>query len=322
MAQAPFAINPALSAIAIDFASQNLVSRGFIADQVLPRVKVDAPLFRYPTYPIGEAFTLYDTAVGRTSELNEINQSANEATGAVIDHGLKSGVPFRDILAQQNQSIPMDVKARAVMDVISKVMLAREVRAATLLFTAGNYATGYKATLAGTGQWSDLVNSDPIAAITDAITVMTVKPNTLVLGQLVANMVRRHPKTSQALGGSQTTGRYVPLQEVADLLGLERIIVGNTLTQLSKRGQPTVTDRVWGKSAALLNIPATGADGYVTSPGDPAFALTFQFGDKVAGEILAPNMGLLGGVYVKAGEMISEQLVAQEAGYLFTNAVA
>lgn len=322
MAQAPFVINPGLTAIGIDFAGINATQRGYIADIVLPRTRVDGPLFRYATYPGEEAFTIYDTQVGRLSKLNEIEQTASEATGAVLDWGLKSGIPFRDQMAAASQSIPMDPKARATRDVIDKVQLAREVRAAGLLFSAGNYLTGYKSTLAGTGQFSDLANSDPVQVIIDAAAGMLVKPNTAVMGLEVFNVLRRHPKVSVALGGSQESGRYVPMDELAGVLGVSKIVIGNTLQQTNKRGQALATSRIWGKHLALLNVPAVGGDSMVNNPAEPAFALTFQWGDKVAGEIPDAEMGLWGGVWVKAGESLVEKQVAQQAGYLFTNAIA
>ena len=322
MAQAPFVINPGLTAIGIDFAGVNATQRGYIADRVVPRVRTDAPLFRYASYPTEEAFTVYDTQVGRLSRLNEIEQSATEATGAVLDYGLKSGIPYRDQMAAMSQSVPMDPKARAVRDVIDKVQLAREIRCAGLLFSPGNYLAGYKATLTGTGQFSDLTNSDPVQVIIDAAAGMLVKPNVAVMGLEVFNVLRRHPKVSVALGGSQESGRYVPADELAGILGVERIEIGNTLQQTNKRGQTFASSRIWGKHLALLNVPAVGADSMVNNPAEPAFALTFQWGEKVAGEIADPEMGLWGGTWVKAGESLVERLVAQQAGYLFTNAIA
>lgn len=322
MSQAPFVINPALTAIAVDHAQQNMVARGYIADVVVPRTRVDAPLFRYAEYPVEEAFTTYDTQVGRMSRPNQMTITATESTGAVLDWGLDAPVPYRDQMAAVGQSIPMDPKARAAMSVMDRVMLAREIRCASLLMTAGNYATGYKATLSGSGQWSDLAASDPVATIIDAATNMLVKPNVAVMGQEVFNILRRHPKVSVALGGSQNSGRYVPADEIAAILGLERLVIGNTLQQTSKRGQALTTSRIWGKHFALLNIPSVGGDGMVTDPNSPAFALTFQWGDKIAGEIVDPNIGLWGGVQVRAGESLVEKFVAPQAGYLFTNAIA
>lgn len=315
MPQAPFSINPALTAIAIDYADINARNRGYIADQVFPRVRVDAPEFKYTTYPIEEAFEVLDTQAGRRGSLNEFALTAAEAAGFVLDYGLKFAVPYRDELAARALTLPTSIKARHAKSLVDKVQLAREVRVSGIAFSASNYQTGYKATLSGTGQWSDFTNSDPVATILDAKAGMLVAPNVAVMGEPVFRMLRRHPKVSTALGGSAETGRYASEQELASILGFSRLIVGNTIQQTSKKGQTLATAPVWGKHFAMLNVGGEAGD-------DPSFGYTFQWGDRVAGGWADPDIGLHGGEWVKYGESIREQVVAPYAGYLFTNAVA
>lgn len=321
MAQAPFVTSTALTAIALDYGTVNSRSRGFLADQVLPRVRVDAPEFRYASYPIEEAFDVPDTQAGRRSKLNELLMTATEATGSVKDYGLEAPIPFRDEQAARASAMPFPIRARNTRALVDKVQLARELRASSLVFGAGNYQTGYKTTLAGTDQWSDST-SDPVAAILDAKASMLMPPNVLVVGEPVFRALQRHTKISTGLGGSGESGRYVPANEMAGLLGFDRIIVGNTISQTSKKGQALTTAPIWGKHAALLRVAPTNGAGTVDNPEEPSFGYTFQWGDQVAGEYNDPQMGLLGGVRIKFGEMIDEQVVAPYAGYLFTNAVA
>jgi hypothetical protein len=323
MSQAPFVINPALVAIVNDYSEVNARNRGYIADQVIPRTRVDSPDFRYPEYPIDEAFAVYDTQVDRLGRLNEVVSSAGEATGSTKDWGLMEPVPYRDQAAAQASNLPFNLLARAARNVTGKVQLSREIRAATMLFSAGNYQNGYKQTLAGTGaggQWS-AADSKPVALIQDVAAGMLLQPNVAVMGLPVRNILARHADISVSLGGAAQSGRIVPDSEIASVLGVERIIVGNTIRATSKRGQALTTGSIWGKHLALLNIPGAGADGMVDA-NDPAFAMTFQWGEKVAGTIEDPYIGLWGGQRVKAGESLVEKLVAPFGGYLFTNAVA
>lgn len=322
MAQGPFILRPDLIAIANDYSQVNAKRRGYIADLVLPRVRVNSPEFKYGEFPVDEAFFVPDTQVDRLGRLNELTQSATETAGAVLDYGLEQPVPYRDQKAAQGATMPFSPLARATRNVTDKVALAREVRAANLIFNTASYQTGYKATLAGTTQWSDLTNSDPVVAINDAAAGMLVRPNTLVASLGVRNILRRHPKVSVALGGSAESGRYIPDAELAEVLGVEQIIVGNTLKATSKRGQTLTTGAIWGKHAALLYIPPTGPDGTVDDDNSPAFGLTFQWGDNVSGTYEDPKIGLYGGIRVKSGESLVEKLVAPFAGYMFENAIA
>lgn len=322
MAQAPFLIRPDLVAIANDYSRVNSVRRGYIADQVLPRVRVDSPQFEYMEFPVDEAFFVPDTQVDRLGRLNELVQTATTSAGAVKDWGLAQPVSYRDQKAATNANIPFSPLARATRNVTDKVQLAREVRASNLVFNTASYQAGYKVTLAGATQWSDLTNSDPVAVINDAAAGMLVRPNTLVVSLGVRNILRRHPKVSVAIGGSAESGRYVPDAELADVLGVDRIIVGNTIKATSKRGQSLATGSIWGKHAALLFVPPTGPDGIVDDDNSPAFALTFQWGDNVSGTYDDPAIGLYGGVRVKSGESLIEKQVAPFAGYMFENAIA
>jgi len=52
------------------------------------------------------------------------------------------------------------------------------------------------------------------------------------------------------------------------------------------------------------------------------FIKTFQFGDKVAGQWEDKDIGMRGGIRVRTGESVVEEIVASQAGYLFQNIVA
>jgi len=319
MAQAPFTITPALVAIALDYSAINSRVRGYIADPVAPRMRVDAPLFRYPQYKIEEAFTVYDNQVDRLGRLNEIVESATEVAGATLDYGLLEKVPYRDEAAARAASIPFNLKARAVRNVIDKNQLAREIRVAGMVQNSANYTAGYSTTVGAT-KWSD-PNVDIPALVMDARASMLVPGNIGVTSQAGMNVLRRHPKISVALGGSADSGRYATNEEVASVLGLERIVVGNTLRQSSKRGQTLTTSAIWGNFFAIHYQGPQGIDGGAIDAASPSFLTTFQFGDVVSGEnpYRPGEMGLWGGVGVLTGESLVEKVVAPFAGYLFSS---
>jgi hypothetical protein len=219
--------------------------------------------------------------------------------------------------------LPFSLRARGARQAANTVQQNREIRTAALYFTAGNYQTGYKATLSGTTQWSH-TSSDPVLAVQDAANAMLVRPNAMVASLAVVTALMRHDAVSTAIGGSPSTGRHTNLDELAAILGLRKIFVGQAMYQSSKKGQALTTANIWGKHAALAYIPEVGDDGLVDD-GDvdaPAFAKTYQWGDKVGGTINDPDMGMWGGVRIRSGESVVEKIISQYAGYLFTDAVA
>lgn len=323
MAQVPFALSPALVAIAVDYANINRDSRGYIADRVAPRVTVDGPLFKYPNFPIEEAFTVYDNQVDRLGRLNEVVASAGETTGEVLDYGILSKVAYRDLAAAQAgiNAMPIDLKARAVRKVIDVNQLNREIRVSAFTNTAGSYTAGYTSDKVG-APWSVYASSDPVGDVRAAQLTMLIPGNVGVTNRAVMNMLARHPAISVALGGSANSGRIATDQEIATLFGLERIEIGNTLRQTSKRGQALTTAAIWGNNFAIhYQGPLNAINGEALDAEAPSFLHTFQWMGMVSGENEYPGgeMGLLGGVGVYTGEMVVEKRVAPFAGYLFQN---
>ncbi len=318
MASTAFPVNPELTAIAIAF--QNPES-ALVADKVLPRVPT-AKKFKYTRYSVEQGYTVPDTRVGRKSEPNMVDFGGVDVTDECQDYGLDDLVPNDEIAAFDSMPKPVSggpvsPQALSTMMLTGLVQLDREVRVAASVFNAANYAGANQATLAGVGQWSDRVGSDPLNAITGAMDVPLVRPNKMVIGQLAWTQLRQHPKIVQAIGRSAQTAGYASLQQVAELLELQEIIVGRSMYNTAKKGQAAVYARAWGKHCALLHI-----DSLAAQLGQPTFGWTAQWGTKIAGVIPEPKAGLRGGERVRSGESVKEIIVSTDAGYFFQNCVA
>ena len=165
--QAPFPVNGELTAVAVSYRN-----RALIADLVLPRVPVMQSEFKYMKYDKDSGFTIPDTKIGRKSEANIVETGGVEVTDSTVDYALKDVVPMTDLA---NAPDGYDPKARATEFTTNLLDLAREVRAANLVFSTAQYGTANKATLSGTSQWSD-TTSDPIRAILGAMDSMLLPP--------------------------------------------------------------------------------------------------------------------------------------------------
>lgn len=312
--QAPFPVNPALTAIAIAYANQAM-----IADLVLPRVPAhDA--FKYTVRNKDELFTIPDTKLGRKSEANDVEFGGTEVTDSTQDYGLRDTVPLSDIrMAEQTH---MDPLGSATENLTRLMTLDREKRVAGVVFDAAKYATANKATLSGTSQWSDYTNSNPLDAILAAMDTMIMRPNALVLGQAVWTKLRQHPKIVEAIvasgaGGANAVGA-VARQALADLLELQAIYVGQGFLNTAVKGATVAYSRVWGKHAALIyQEPVTGTDTAAT------FGFTAESGGGVrVRDWFEPNVGSDGAQVIQVVDTLKEVIPANDFGYLFTNAVA
>lgn len=322
MAQAPFVIQPRLTAIVMTYRNQAL-----IADSILPRLQVDSPSFKYSKYSLADGFTIPDTRVGRKSGVNQIDWTASETSDFTVDYGLEDAIPNFDIMAAQaamtTQGVmPIDPEARSAQLLEDLVQLDRENRVATLMTTLGTYPAANRSTLSGTSQWSDFTNSDPVQAILTALDVPVMRPNVLWFGQATWTKFRSHPKVTAAIfamGGNATGGGSVVSREaVAALFELDEVMVGQSFLNSAKPGQSATLARTWGKHAGLIYRSPM-----LLSPlNNISFGFTAQWGDKVAGTMVDTSIGLRGGVKVRVGETVKEVVSANDVGYFFQNAVA
>lgn len=318
MATTAFPVNPTLTAIAIGYKNRDV---DLIADRVLPRVGKTGKKFTYTKYSAADAFTVPPTRVGRKSEPTVVDFGGTSTPAECEDFGLDDIIPNDEIEAfeampKPASGGPVSPQAKSTSLVTGLIQLDREVRVAGTVFSAATYPAGYKATLAGTSQWSDFANSNPVSVIMTALDIPLNRPNKLVLGQAVWTLLRQHPKIIQAIFGAANTSGMATRQQVADLLEVQEILVGAGWVNTARKGQPAAFQRVWGKHAAALFVSPDQADA-----DQPTFGFTAEFGNRIAGEIAEPKMGLRGSVRVRVGESVKEVIADNASAYFWENAV-
>lgn len=308
MPSSPFPVSPDLSAIAIAYKNP-----GYIADLVLPRIRVSKQEFTFLSYSADKFFNAPETFVGRRSKPNEVTLDATEVPDKTEDHGLDGGVPNTDV---QNADPRYDPLGDEVMFIMELIALRREIRAANLVHNAATYPAGLKTTLAGANQFSD-PSSGPIAAINGYLDLPLLRPTQMVFSQYGWTKFRSHPEIVEAVLGTGAKKGSVKREAVAELFEVDEVIVGQGRVNNAKKGQPANLVNTWGKHIALLHKAAVPqAKGAVT------FGGTFQWGDPIAGQWEDKNMGLRGGTVVRAGESVKERVIADQAAFFIENAFA
>lgn len=316
MATTAFPINPTLTAIAMVYQNPAI---SLIADDVLPRVPT-AKKFAWTSFDVAQGFSVPQTLVGRKSLPSEVDFSGVLVNDECSDYGLDDVVPNDEIEAwnalikpeRGGPPNPLDVSA---MLTTGLVRLDREVRVASRVFNAGNHTNNI--TLSGVGQWSDFVNSNPLDAILASLDVPLYRPNVAVFGQATFTKLRQHPKIVQAVFGTAQNGGVVTRDQLAQVLEIQKVIVGAGFVNVAKKGQPVNTQRCWGKHAAFMYIDKDAA-----MAKQPCWGYTAQWGDKIAGDIPEPKLGLRGSQRVRVGESVKEVTSAPALSYFFQNAVA
>ncbi|MCZ4273309.1 capsid protein [Maritalea porphyrae] len=303
-----FTESPTLTAIAIAYSNPD---HALIADQALPRVPVPTENFKYQKYDEAEMFTLPDTKVGRRSTPNQVEIEGSEENSSTQDYGID--IPLDNATIEAAKASGFDPEARATERSTNIVLLDREVRVATLLTNPASYHSDHVETLSGTDLFSDAA-SDPLSIIEDLMATCWQKPNQIEFGFPAWRAFRKHPKIIKAiLGNSGDQGRAT-LAQVAELLEVKRVLVGESRVNIKRPGEAAQLQRVWGNSVCGQFIDQT-AD----TSGGITFGITAQHKEKVAGTLPA-NMGLRGGKLVRSGESVKELIIAKRAGFLIQNA--
>lgn len=314
---APFVINPELTAIAVGFRNPDAA---LIADQVLPRVPT-AETFKYTVYNTAQAYTVPPTEVGRRSEPNIVTFGGSDVTATVKDYALDDPIPQRDIdafnsMPRPTTGGPVEPTVLSTMMLSGLIDLDREIRVAAVASNSANYDANKVTALSGTSQWSDYVNSNPLSAILTALDQCLVRPDTLTVSQDVWTTLRQHPKIVQAIYKTYQGAGTVTKQMLADILEIRQVLVGSGWVNTARRGQAPSLQRVWPKIASLTYSSPGAASLF-----QPVWGWTATWGGKFAGTLLDAKKGLKGSVTVRVGEQLNELVSAPDAGYLFTSVI-
>lgn len=319
MATTAFPVNPALTAIAIGYRNRDI---DLIADRVLPRIGKTGKKFKYTVYPMAEAFTVPNTRVARRAAPTQVAFGGTEVNDECVDFGLDDVLPNDEVIAWEQMPKPasggpVSPMGRSTSLLTGLILLDREIRVANLVFNAATYPAANRATLSGTSQWSDFTNSNPVDVILNALDVPITRPNVLTFGRVTWTKLRQHPRMVTAILGNQVNAGAVTREQVAAFFEVDQVLVGAGFVNTARRGQAAVMSRVWGKHAAALFISRDAADA-----DQPTFGFTAEFGDRIAGDMNEPKLGLRGSTIIRVGESVKEVISASASGYYFENAVA
>jgi hypothetical protein len=229
-------------------------NNGFVGEALFPSVTVRKQSDKY--YVFGrETWSPDDDIRAPGTVANEIpGLKVSLDTYYAQEHSLQ--IPVTDE-ERRNVDNPMSPDRDATELVTQKIMLGREIAIKTLVTTTSNYASGNSVTLAGTTQFSDYVNSDPIGVFRTAISTIHskifVEPNVAVIPYQVWTILQDHPDLIERIKYSERA--IVRGELLASLIGIERIIVPGVGYNTAAQGQTVSLGYLWGKDIVLAYVP-------------------------------------------------------------------
>jgi hypothetical protein len=303
-------VDPVLTTVAQGYQNNEMV-----APFLFPIVPVNLRAGNIITFG-KESFMLYQSQRAPGENTKRVRFGHSGSPYALVDYSLEGLVPVE--IEQEAANGPgIDLSARAIAEVQAIMALRHEKAAADIARNAATYASANKATLSGTDQWSDYgATSDPIddiEAAKSAVRAATGKrPNTIVMGSVVMDKLKHHPKIVDRI---KYTGRDVATPELlASLFGVERVVEGGAI--YSNDAGTAFTD-VWGRDVVVAYTNLASAQ----SGGLPSYGYTYQLSGYPQVEVPYYDRNAKSWIYpVTRSE--APVMAAPSAGFLFTNAVA
>jgi|14BtaG_2_1085337.scaffolds.fasta_scaffold01594_5 hypothetical protein len=254
----------------------------FIADKVFPTVGVDKQSDKYYIYDRDNMNRTGDVkALAPRTEVNRIGMSLSNSSFYADVYGL--GMDF-DQQTLANEDAALDIRAAGAQTLTNRLLIHREEQFATNFFATGIWGTEYTGvanadndTAAEVTQWSDYTNSTPIVDVTTARRSMQLasggfKPNTMVVGKEVRDILINHPDILARLNGGATVTNtaLITNAKLAEIFEVENFYVMEAVKNTSVEGVAESNAFIGGKAALLVHSPASA--GLMTPMAGATFA--------------------------------------------------
>lgn len=239
--------------------SQKKVAQGHICEMLLPFVGVKqrtGKIGKYGRNHLRIANTV-KRGRGKYRQIEAVTRS--QVSYEIEGHGLEGGVTREDY---ENAEAPYDAE-KDETDAITSILLTEKEKALADV-CAGSSIT-QTVQLSGTNQFSDYNNSDPIAVCLAARKAVRAGcgfyPDTAWCDIDVAETLKFHPQLLDALGFKQARPGGLTYAEIAQALGVKRLLVAESFYQNTNEGQGDSADvsPIWGKHLWFGVIPEAAA---------------------------------------------------------------
>jgi hypothetical protein len=244
----------------------------FIADKVFPTVGVQKQSDKYYIYDRANMNRAGDVQkLAPRTEVNRIGQSISNDSYFADVYGL--GMDF-DEQTLSNEDAMLDIRSAGATTLVNRLLIHREEQFAASFFAASIWGTD----ATPSNLWSDYTNSTPIRDVTTARRTMQLKsggfkPNTMVIGKEVRDILINHPDILARLNGGATVTNTALITDakLAEIFEVENFYVMEAVKNTGAEGLTESNAFIGGKNALLVHTPRTA--GLMT----PAAGLTFAW---------------------------------------------
>ena len=285
---------------------------GMVGTKLFPVKKASKEKVRIPQFG-KEAFTLYSTLKAPRAKVQRMEWAASYLTASLERHMLEVAIDEEEYAEFGDRNL---LRINRTKTLLNSIALKVEYKIAQEVLNVSKYPAENTKTLAGTSQWNDYDNSNPIDDIEDAKEAVRqsagIRPNVMVVSAAAYKKLKEHPKILEKIKYSQK-GIATPAL-IAEIFDLQEVYIGEAV-YVDKNGN--FVD-VWGKDVVLGIVPDAVRQSEDYSM--PAFGYTVRKMDKPTVYTYA-EPGTTSEV-IQVEDYISAWMTGPYAGYLIKNAVA
>lgn len=301
--------------------AQGYVNPEFAGMALFPAVEVDVAAGNVLEFG-REAFVRYAARRAPGAQTKRIPLGYFGKPYRLIGEALDAEVP-RELARDAQEAAGVDLSLRAVDVTMRALRLGLEIDQAAIARNQANYAATHRVTLSGSAQWTDTVNSNPVAAVGTGIEAIRgatgMVPNVLLLPASVYRVCRTHPVVRQTFGG--TAAGVLGPEQLAAVFDVKRVVVAGAVT--ASTAEPltgpapagTFSD-IWGRDVILAYAPETPS-----GMQEPSFGFTYTMRGHPFVEPARWDADTRSWVYGVSYER-APVLTGMSAGYLIANAIA
>ena len=244
----------------------------YIADKVFPVVGVDKQSDKYYIYDRANMNRSGDVKkLAPRTEVNRIGMAVSNDSYYSDVYGL--GMDF-DQQTIANEDTVLETRSVGAQTLVNRLLIHREEQFADTFFKAGVWTTD----VTPANLWSDYTNATPLTDVTTARRTMQLKsggfkPNTMVVGKEVRDILINHPDILARLNGGATVSNTALITDakLAEIFEVENFYVMEAVKNGAVEGLAEANAFIGGKNALLVHTPRTA--GLMS----PAAGLTFAW---------------------------------------------
>lgn len=248
--------SPVLGDVGIALAQERRLLDRFIAHRIFPAFPVATKKGDMPR--MLKRGRVQSVKRNKDGSFNRVESATDEISYSCEEAGLEELLPDKD---RVHFATAFDAEYQVSLGLARDLLRARDVALAAALFTTGTFGSGYNTAAIGT--WGAASGSNPIKDVELAKEQVRSRigifPNRMVIGAgLWAKLsydpvIISHVKTLRAYAGDKDAAKSrIALNVLADVLGLEEIIVGEEVKDTSVEGQTSSNSDIWAATFALL----------------------------------------------------------------------